>query len=244
MGYDVTRFQGDIDEDLICPICSGVLEEPVQTPHCEHAFCNGCIIQWLSEQHTCPVDHSIVTVAHLCPVPQIMRNMLSKLQIACDNSAFGCSALVRLDNLRSHLNDCEYNPKQPVACEQGCGLEMPKDELPNHNCINHLLSVVQQQQTHISELEKMSTEHKQQLAEQERDIQLLKMYVRATHSVNPNLQNLETIEYNKILEWVNAPQPARVTRWGEMSSTPDQQLSDNMVQDPGRVLFAHVAEEI
>lgn len=30
MGYDVTRFQGDVDEDLICPICSGVLEEPVQ----------------------------------------------------------------------------------------------------------------------------------------------------------------------------------------------------------------------
>lgn len=30
MGYDVGRFQGDVDEDLICPICSGVLEEPVQ----------------------------------------------------------------------------------------------------------------------------------------------------------------------------------------------------------------------
>lgn len=30
MGYDVARFQGDVDEDLICPICSGVLEEPVQ----------------------------------------------------------------------------------------------------------------------------------------------------------------------------------------------------------------------
>jgi E3 ubiquitin-protein ligase NRDP1 len=30
MGYDVTRFQGEVDEDLLCPICSGVLEEPVQ----------------------------------------------------------------------------------------------------------------------------------------------------------------------------------------------------------------------
>lgn len=166
MGYDVTRFQGDVDEDLICPICSGVLEEPVQAPHCEHAFCNACITQWFSQQQTCPVDRSVVTVAHLRPVPRIMRNMLSKLQIACDNAVFGCSAVVRLDSLMSHLSDCEHNPKRPVTCEQGCGLEMPKDELPNHNCIKHLRSVVQQQQTRIAELEKTSAEHKHQLAEQ------------------------------------------------------------------------------
>ncbi|NWR09689.1 RNF41 ligase, partial [Paradoxornis webbianus] len=215
MGYDVTRFQGDVDEDLICPICSGVLEEPVQAPHCEHAFCNACITQWFSQQQTCPVDRSVVTVAHLRPVPRIMRNMLSKLQITCDNAVFGCTAVVRLDNLMAHLNDCEHNPKRPVTCEQGCGLEMPKDELPNHNCIKHLRSVVQQQQTRIAELEKTSAEHKHQLAEQKRDIQLLKAYMRAIRSVNPNLQNLEeTIEYNEILEWVNSLQPARVTRWG------------------------------
>lgn len=34
MGYDVTRFQGEVDEDLLCPICSGVLEEPVQASPC------------------------------------------------------------------------------------------------------------------------------------------------------------------------------------------------------------------
>lgn len=48
----------------------------------------------------------------------------------------------------------------------GCSLEMPKDELPNHNCIKHLRTVVQQQQTRIAELEKASAEHKHQLAEQ------------------------------------------------------------------------------
>ena len=37
--------------------------------------------------------------------------------------------------------------------------------------------------------------------QQKRDIQLLKAYMRAIRSVNPNLQNLEeTIEYNEILE--------------------------------------------
>ncbi|KAK2885420.1 hypothetical protein QQF64_021215 [Cirrhinus molitorella] len=154
-----------------------------------------------------------------------MRNMLSKLQISCDNAGFGCTATLRLDQLQSHLKDCEHNPKRPVTCEEGCGLEMPKDEMPNHNCIKHLRSVVQQQQTKIADLEKTAAEHKHQLAEQKRDIQLLKAYMRAIRSANPNLQNLEeSIEYNEILEWVNSLQPARVTRWGGMISTPDAVL--------------------
>ena len=30
MGIDLNRFQGDVDEELLCPICSGVLENPLQ----------------------------------------------------------------------------------------------------------------------------------------------------------------------------------------------------------------------
>lgn len=30
MGYELTRFQGEVDEELVCPICAGVLEEPLQ----------------------------------------------------------------------------------------------------------------------------------------------------------------------------------------------------------------------
>ena len=30
MGYDVNRFEGNVDEELVCPICSFILEDPVQ----------------------------------------------------------------------------------------------------------------------------------------------------------------------------------------------------------------------
>ena len=30
MGFDVNRFQGPVDEELVCPICSMVLQDPVQ----------------------------------------------------------------------------------------------------------------------------------------------------------------------------------------------------------------------
>ena len=29
MGFDVNRFQGTVDEELLCSICSAVLEDPV-----------------------------------------------------------------------------------------------------------------------------------------------------------------------------------------------------------------------
>ncbi|CAG2181575.1 unnamed protein product, partial [Oppiella nova] len=35
MGYDTSRFDGPVDEELICPICSGVLEEALQPVPCD-----------------------------------------------------------------------------------------------------------------------------------------------------------------------------------------------------------------
>ena len=32
MGYDVSRFEGSVDEELICTICSAVLEDPRLAP--------------------------------------------------------------------------------------------------------------------------------------------------------------------------------------------------------------------
>ncbi|XP_054977082.1 E3 ubiquitin-protein ligase NRDP1-like [Sorex araneus] len=225
MGYDVTRFIGELDEDLICPICSGILEDPVQALHCEHAFCKACINHWFSQQHTCPVDRNVLTFTQLCPVPRIMQKMLSKLMISCTNAVFGCRAVVQLANLKTHLRDCEHNPKQLVTCAMGCSLVIAKDELPQHNCIEHLHSRIQQQHSHILELEKTSAEQKHQLVVQKRDIQALKAYLRTLCNSETHLHNLEvTVEHNDILQWVNSLQPAKVNHWDGVISTPDNAI--------------------
>lgn len=38
MGFELNRFQGDVDEELVCPICSGVLEDPLQVGLIIHSF--------------------------------------------------------------------------------------------------------------------------------------------------------------------------------------------------------------
>ncbi|CAB1336560.1 unnamed protein product [Coregonus sp. 'balchen'] len=257
MGYDVTRFQGEVDEDLLCPICSMVLEEPVQAPHCEHAFCNACISQWFNQQQICPVDRSVVTLAHLRPVPRIMRNMLSKLQIACDNAGFGCTATLRLDQLQSHLKDCEHNPKRPINCEEGCGLEMPKDEMCNHNCIKHLRGVVQQQHTKISELEKNAAEHKHQLGEQaviKRSLidsgcplSIVNDLIENAHERNwpQGLATLETRQMNRRYyeNYVAKRIPGKQAV--VLMACENQHMGEDMILEPGLVMiFAHGVEEI
>ena len=117
MGYDTGRFTCTVDEELICTICGGVLEDPLQAPACEHAFCAACIHEWLNHQQTCPVDRRSLTPHQLKQVPRILKNLLSKLTIKCENDAFGCEGVVRLDQLQSHLSQCEHNPKRPVNCE-------------------------------------------------------------------------------------------------------------------------------
>lgn len=60
---------------------------------------------------------------------------LFRLYIVCENSNYGCNSVVKLDSLDSHLTECEYNPKRPFPCEQGCGLIIPKDE--HKVCVNY-----------------------------------------------------------------------------------------------------------
>jgi len=225
MGYDIQRFEGEVDEELLCPICSGVLEEPLQAPQCEHAFCASCIHEWLSRQPTCPVDRNPITPNQLKPVPRILRNLLSRLLIACDNASFGCTVVVKLDLLPNHLVECEHNPKKPVQCELGCGLVIPKDELKEHHCVRELRMLVQTQQTKMADMQSELAEHKLQLMEHKREIQLLMDYMRSMRNSNPRIREIQSeIENEEILRWVSTLQPARVTRWGGMISTPDAVL--------------------
>ncbi|GIX82677.1 hypothetical protein CDAR_295763 [Caerostris darwini] len=228
MGYDIARFQGEVDEELICPICSSVLEEPLHAPQCEHAFCKSCINEWLSRQPSCPVDRQPITPNDLKPVPRILRNLLSRLLIMCDNASFGCTAIIKLERLEVHKEECEHNPKRPVPCEQGCGLVIPKDELRDHNCVREVRLMLQTQQHRINEMQNTINEIR-------RDIGLLKVNciikscmqecIRAVRLANPSVPPVvETLEQDETIRWANSLQRARVTRWGGMISTPDSVL--------------------
>jgi len=233
MGYEVVRFQGDVDEELICSICSGVLEEPLQAPICEHAFCAACIQEWINHQPTCPVDRMNITAAQLKPVPRILKNLLARLTINCTNAEFGCIVHVKLDCLNQHLADCEHNPKKPVDCEQGCGLVIPLDELSQHNCVRELHNIIHLQGEQITDLKEKVLDFHQQIVELKQQVGAVTDIMRSFRmsannlSLTPSSSRRSVVEStssDEVIEWLQTLPPARVTRWGGMISTPDAVL--------------------
>uniref|UniRef100_A0A1A9WWT4 E3 ubiquitin-protein ligase NRDP1 n=1 Tax=Glossina brevipalpis TaxID=37001 RepID=A0A1A9WWT4_9MUSC len=225
MGYDLDRFQSEVNEELICPICSGVLQEPVQAAMCEHAFCRDCIIEWLSRQLSCPVDRNYVNASSLRAVPKILRQLLSRLSITCNNAANGCTLIVKLDALNSHLQECEYNPKRQLPCEKGCGLSVPQDELEDHNCVRELRSMLLKQQQEMSEIKAEINDKNIIVKGLKRELQLFKDFMHALTASNPSMRAIaDQIHRDELIRWSSTLTRARVTRWGGMISTPEEAL--------------------
>ncbi|XP_015437832.1 PREDICTED: E3 ubiquitin-protein ligase NRDP1 isoform X2 [Dufourea novaeangliae] len=229
MGFDVNRFQGEVDEELVCAICSGVLEDPVQAPVCEHAFCRTCINEWINRQAICPLDRTPITSAQLRAAPRILRNLLARLCINCDNVIYGCQVIVKLDTLASHLEQCEYNPKRPMLCEQGCNLIVPKNELKDHNCVRELRNIIHVQEQKLADMKREMSEQQLQITENKREIHLMKDFIRALRLSNPGLRVIaDRMERDEVVRWSATLPRARVTRWGGMISTPDEVLQTMM----------------
>lgn len=226
MGYDLNRFDGNVDEELICPICSYILEDPVQSPECEHAFCNMCINQWLRHQSTCPIDRTPIQSNQLKPVPRILKNLLSKLKLKCDYASYGCTTIVRLENLSSHLHECEFNPKKPTVCTLGCNIVLMKDELKNHSCVRELRKTIDDQQIKIDQLSGEVTRQKTDLENYIHELRILKSFAaKCFKIINNNSLNLSIDssfslsgfsigENDEFLRWSSTLTLAKVNRWG------------------------------
>ena len=49
MGIYFDLAVNEVDQELICSICAGILENPVEIKDCQHMFCEGCIRRWMQE---------------------------------------------------------------------------------------------------------------------------------------------------------------------------------------------------
>jgi hypothetical protein len=151
MGYELNRFESTVDDELICSICEGVLENPVQVISCEHVFCSDCLDSWLSKgKMTCPLDRETINRDDM-KTPRIVTNLLAKLSIKCDFANYGCNAIVKLESLSTHSSQCVFNPEKPLRCEKGCGLILAnRNAFVEHNCMEELHNFVRGQTEQIN----------------------------------------------------------------------------------------------
>jgi hypothetical protein len=134
MGLGLEHFTSQINANFICPICLGVLEDPVQDNK-EHTFCRVCIYNALNRDLQCPVDRSPLIRQELKAVPRILTNLLSELDVYCNFKDKGCQAILKYSHLKNHLLTCTFNTLKPFVCPNGCGSFATQNELDAHSCI-------------------------------------------------------------------------------------------------------------
>ncbi|KFR02353.1 E3 ubiquitin-protein ligase PDZRN3, partial [Nipponia nippon] len=116
MGFELDRFNGDVDPDFKCNLCNKVLEDPLTTP-CGHVFCAGCVLPWVVQQGSCPVNCQRISTKELNHVLPL-KSLILKLDIKCDNHARGCEAVLPLQHLGEHAETCDFSPAK--CRNRGC----------------------------------------------------------------------------------------------------------------------------
>ncbi|CAB3995573.1 RING finger 151-like [Paramuricea clavata] len=129
-GYEDSRFEKDVDENFHCSICYNVLKEPRMCRNNEHIFCLACISEHLRvNSQTCPECSEHLSVDTLRRA-RLASNYLSKLKINCDHASRGCAELTCLEDLETHVANCDY---APVLCSNAeCGMVINKRERVHH----------------------------------------------------------------------------------------------------------------
>ncbi|XP_048346175.1 E3 ubiquitin-protein ligase PDZRN3 isoform X2 [Sphaerodactylus townsendi] len=181
MGFELDRFDGEVDPDFKCNLCHKVLEDPLTTP-CGHVFCAGCVLPWVVQQGSCPVQCRRISTKELNHVLPL-KSLILKLDIKCANQARGCPKVVQLQHLAAHAEMCDYSPARcrhqgcvevlnlrdvdahmrescparPVGiCQQGCGLVVTHRERQagSHCCLRALRAHDAALQAKLAGLEK------------------------------------------------------------------------------------------
>ena len=132
-GYELSRFENDVDETFHCSICYNVLKDPRTCKNNDHIFCLDCITEHLRvNSQTCPECKDHLSVETLRK-PRVFNKLLAKLKINCDYASRGCLEYIPVENLQSHVARCGF---APVSCSnENCRMVINKQERERHEML-------------------------------------------------------------------------------------------------------------
>ena len=142
MGFDKDFIQTEkvcVKNNLVCPICLELLEDPKDLKGCQHTFCHRCISLWIGKfgfDAECPVcRHGIKSISDVVETHRFIRNALSEIEFKC---SFGCGKVVSHEKYRKHIQFCQDNPSNFIECI--CKLKLQRYKLDAHqdSCVAHL----------------------------------------------------------------------------------------------------------
>ena len=107
---DQSSFYTSIPSELICPICSDILHNPVITP-CQHLFCEHDLLQWFirapdegDRSQRCPQCNTVCKPDTIQKAGRIITNIIGDLERRCEQS--NCTWIGPSRNYERHLKTC------------------------------------------------------------------------------------------------------------------------------------------
>jgi len=157
MGIDSVLCVGEVLEDLICAICSDVLEDAkeIKIKNCEHLYCSICILQWIEEDAVCPQCRTQIALSDLDQPNRYIRNGLARLRFRCEF----CEEILPYEQVAAHRASCDNNPDNFESCEY-CSTVYIKIEREVHEeyCVGHLRDKIETLRTENEQLKREKTE--------------------------------------------------------------------------------------
>ena len=130
---------------IICPICDGVISDPLKCINCQKSFCKICINEWKKNHLICPFRCSEC----ILEPNEILKKILCEILVfKCEK---GCGALIPYSKLYEHFNDiCPNREKKDLKEEfENIATEFEKLKVQKENMLDEKNEVIEK----ISELQ-------------------------------------------------------------------------------------------
>jgi len=150
VGGDTKKY-----ESLQCFMCLSLCVQPLYLNCCEQLVCKICLENWTAFKNECPHCKKESPLANV-PNRFILR-IFDDIEVACRFTEAGCKDKPKYPFLSSHEENCLYNQNRSVECIS-CKKMIKVNESAGHNCVQHLMEIIQIQNTKIGDLEEL-TQH-------------------------------------------------------------------------------------
>jgi hypothetical protein len=128
-----------IHEDLICPICTDPLVEPLCADQCGHTFCRQCITDTFREMSQCPTCRHQLTIEDFRPViTRPFLNQLNQLLVKCK---WCPQTNIQRGNFKEHSTKCEQKMVSCPAADIKCNWTGQRDKMQEHMNVCVLMKV-------------------------------------------------------------------------------------------------------
>ena len=143
-GLLIKKDNFKLEQNVVCPICNGILFTPVQCCKCENCFCQICLENWKRGKgdNFCPFGCNNTSFKYAI----LIQNILSNLTFKCKNN---CNEEIPYLELENHYNDkcpniiidykqkyLEYKAKYLDAMKKNIELENELKQYKSNNAIN------------------------------------------------------------------------------------------------------------